>query len=127
MIKPESCYSTYPMFSEIKEVYLSADYKKAELTTPETDSTDVIVQMENGDKHVASFFTYDYIKNWKLKEKDSKENLHGKFFWVPNMIIIDNCNKENIIKIIRHLIDEGDFKLVFRLLSAPGLTTKPND
>lgn len=105
------------MVSKIKEVYLSADYEKTALTSSKTDSTDVIIQMENGDKHVASFFTYDFISEWKLKEKNSDENFHGKFFWAPNMIIVDNCRKDNIINIVQHLIDEGDFKEVFKKIN----------
>ena len=106
------------MVTKIQEVYLSSDYQKAYLTSPLTDSTDVIVLMQNGERYVASFFTYEYVKHWKIKEKDSEEDLYGQYFWAPNMIIVDDCSKENITKVIHHLIDEGDFKLVFKLISS---------
>lgn len=105
------------MVPKIKEVYLSADYTKTALTSSEADSTDVIIQLENGDKLVASFFTYDFIGDWKVNEEDSDENFHGKYFWAPNMIIVDDCSKENILAIIQHLIDEGDFKDVFKKIN----------
>jgi len=72
--------------------------------------------MNNGDKHVASFFSYEYVKAWEARQKDSKENLHGRLFWVPNMVVVNKCTKESIVEIVQHLIDEGDFKTAFRLL-----------
>jgi len=106
------------MFTEIKKLYLSSDYEQGKIA-PDLDSTDVIIQMNNGDKHVASFFSYDYIANWEANQKDTSENLNGKFFWAPNMVIVDKCTKENIKEIVKYLIDEGDFRSVFKLLTKP--------
>ena len=105
------------MCTNISEVYLSSDYQKSDNVDQKVSLTDVIVELKNGERHIASFFTYDYVEQWKVKHKDSKEFFYGKYFWVPNMIIVDNCAKENIIKTVQHLIDEGDFRWVFKLIT----------
>jgi len=104
------------MLTEIKKLYLSADYETTDSSSADIESTDVIVLMSNGDKRAASFFSYEYIKAWEARQKDAEENLNGRLFWVPNMVIVDKCTKESIIEIVQHLIDEGDFKTAFRLL-----------
>lgn len=104
------------MLTEIKKLYLSSDFEHGRLK-PDLDSTDVIVQLSNGEKHAASFFSYAYVANWKITQKAASENFNGKIFWVPNMVIVDQCTKENIVAIIQYLIDEGDFRKAFRLLN----------
>jgi hypothetical protein len=104
------------MCAKIQEVYLSSDYQSTLFVPPQTDSTDVIVHLQNGEKYIASFFTYAFFSQWKLNQKDAKEELYGKYFWAPNMLVVDDCKKENIIKIVQHLIDEGDFRFVFKKL-----------
>lgn len=104
------------MFTEIKEVYLSRDYANPELVENQSDTTDVIIQMKNGEKYAASFFSYEFIQTWKHSQKDSDDFLNGKYFWVPNMVIVDAIDKQNILLIIQHMIDEGDFNSIFKKL-----------
>ena len=86
------------------------------------DNTDVIVHIEEEDsygikwimKYVATFFTYNSIFKMKTDHHKSGEYLKGKYFFFKNMVLIDNCSKENIKEVVNHLIEEGDFKEVFK-------------
>ncbi len=86
------------------------------------DNTDVIVTIEEEDnynmkrtiKYVATFFTYSNIIEMQTKHHKSGEYLNGKYFFFKNMVLIDNCSKETINEVVNNLIDEGDFREVFR-------------
>lgn len=106
------------MCTKIKSIYLSADEQGSEDISQKTDLTDVIVCMENGEKMVASFFTYQYLANWRKNQQHAVENMYGKYFWAPNMLLVDDCSLENINRVIQHLIEEGDFSLIFKRISA---------
>jgi len=85
-------------------------------------NTDVIVLIEQEDNHcnlvavkyVATFFTYDNIEELKAIHHKSGEYLNGKYFFFKNMVLINNCSKNNITEVVNHLIEEGDFSEVFR-------------
>ncbi|MEM8910113.1 MAG: hypothetical protein AAGD05_19840 [Bacteroidota bacterium] len=109
---------TEQMSAQIQEVYLSSDFPEANKKVAKIDATDVIVQMKNGEKHIASFFSYQYITDWKAQQTEVKDFLYGKYFWVPNMVIVDACTRENILEIVQYLIDEGDFPLVFKPINS---------
>lgn len=75
--------------------------------------TDVIIEFENNDRWVASFFTYNYISTLVEKNKHTGECLYGKYFWSSDMILIDETSRERIEEVIRYLINEGDFEYIF--------------
>lgn len=88
------------------------------------DITDVLVHLEEEDrygikrikKYIATFFTYNSIFEMKTDHYKSGEYLQGKYFFFKHMVLIDNCSKESINKVVNHLIDEGDFNDVFNSL-----------
>ena len=79
-------------------------------------NTDVIVQFYSGKKYIASFFTFQNLEMIREENLKSEAFLNGKYFWTKNMLLIDNCSKKNITKVIDHLIIEGDFTTVFKKL-----------
>lgn len=86
------------------------------------DNTDVLVHIEEEDnygikrtvKYVATFFTYSNIFELQAEHHRSGEYLNGKYFFFKNMVIIDNCSKESITNVVNNLIEEGDFKDIFK-------------
>jgi len=71
---------------------------------------------ENGEKYVASFFTYDYIRAQQLQNRKAGKSLNGKYFWVRGMILIEKCSSDQIMDVVKDLILEGDFEAAFQLL-----------
>ncbi|WP_299888814.1 hypothetical protein [uncultured Lacinutrix sp.] len=105
--------------NKIKSVWIETEEKGPIIggTTEINDNSDVIVTFENGDKYVATFFTYENI-NW-LRQKNQKtgECLNGKYFFVTDLILIEKLNREEILKIINHLIDEDEFFKAFNKIN----------
>jgi hypothetical protein len=42
--------------------------------------------------------------------------MDGLYFWDKNMVIVEECTSSMIEKIVRHMIDEGEFQEAFKLL-----------
>ena len=78
-------------------------------------NSDIIVTFENGDKWVATFFTYQNIKSLVEKNKVSGECLAGKYLWAADMLLVDELSRDCVETIIKHLIeeDDGGFEVVF--------------
>lgn len=78
------------------------------------DYLDVIVELENDHKYVASFFTFDYVNRLCYESKGNGEFLNGQFFWAKNMLLIQECSSVKIQEVVEFLMEEGDFFDVFR-------------
>lgn len=113
------------MCIKIIDLFLSAELRNENgISDFNNYNTDVIALIEEDDdygkkrriKYVAAFFTYNNIFEMKTKHHKSGEYLNGKYFFFKNMVIIDDCSKENINEVVNHLIEEGDFKDVFKRL-----------
>ena len=102
---------------QIEDLYLSIEKESNDGFDASNENTDVIVVLDNGQKYIASFFTYSNISKLKLEHKKTGEYLSGKYFRVDNMVLIENCSKENIEEVVQYLIDEGDFEYVFRKIT----------
>ena len=97
----------------IKEIYIAAEnWEKGEWNY-EDDNTDVIVTLDNNRKYVATFFTYKNIVSLRQKNKKTGECFRGKYFWASDMILIDNCSRNSIEEVIKHLIIEDEFHQTF--------------
>jgi hypothetical protein len=53
------------------------------------DNSDAIVTFNNGEKYVATFFTYENIEWIRRKNKKTGECLNGKYFFATDLILID--------------------------------------
>lgn len=101
---------------EILKIHLSANRQGDEHITHDDDSTDVIVYLENGETYSSSFFSYKNIETIKSENKKTGEYLNGKYFWVEGMVLVDDITMETVKEVIQNLIDEGDFRKVFKKL-----------
>ncbi len=88
----------------VKQVFLSNFFNQ-----DDEDNTDVIVELNNGEKYIASFFSYDQVNQLKLKNKALGDYLSGTYFFVKNLVLVENCTEKLIKKVVQDLIDEGDF------------------
>lgn len=95
-----------------EQIFLSNKVFPKNIEGEQQTSTDVIVQLQDGKKYVASFFTFLQIEKQRAQAK-KEDFLGGKYFWEKNMILIDSCNENNIKLVVNHLLEEGDFLDVF--------------
>ena len=71
------------------------------------------VNLSNGTRWVASFFTYESIRKLTEKNEQTGENLSGKYFWSSDMILVDEVSRERIEELVEHFLVEGDLYSLF--------------
>lgn len=96
------------------EIWIEAE----EWATGEWDihngNTDVIVEFEDNKRWIASFYTYSNIVSLVEKNKQNDECMNVKYFWSRDMILVDEISRERIEEVIKHLLDQGNFKSILR-------------
>ncbi|GAL76794.1 hypothetical protein JCM19275_2130 [Nonlabens ulvanivorans] len=97
--------------SDIKNIWIGSEEKGTiqDGTSETNDNSDVIVTFENGERYIATFFTYQNIDWLRQKNQKTGECLNGKYFFATDLILIDKLNREEIINVVNHLIKEDDF------------------
>ena len=98
----------------IDKIYLSQDYDQTEVTDYTNHNTDVVVLLASGKKYIATFFTYQNIKQLQLQNKESGAFLSGKYFWTNNMLLIDECSLESVSTVVEELLEEGEFHNILK-------------
>lgn len=101
---------------EIERIFLTDEFDPESETEEYKISTDAIIQFNSGDKYIASFITFEGIDKIRLYNQQKGLFLNGKYFWMNHMLLIDKCSVESIRTVVRHLLDEGNFLLVFEKL-----------
>jgi hypothetical protein len=93
-------------------VWIEAEQWSNGLDALEANS-DVVVELEDGSRWVATFFTFKNIDSLVKKNRSTGECLHGKYFWASDMILVDEISRNRIIEVIDDLIQDGSFSRVF--------------
>ncbi len=83
---------------------------------PDDDNTDVIVTWDDGSRWLASFISYQNVQTLTEKNKKTGECLSGAYFWMSDMILIDEVSRHRIEDIIHDLIRVGYFESAFTQL-----------
>lgn len=99
--------------TNIKNIWIAAEGWVDGEWNHENDNTDVIVTLINGEKYVASFFTYSNIAKLTSKNKGTGENLNGKYFWSSDIIMIDKCSRKDIEQVIDELFKQEELTSIF--------------
>lgn len=105
------------MKKKVLRIYLSSESEIQKKQNHNDLHTDVIIELTSGEKYVASFFTYKNMETLKSIHQQKGDFLYGKYFWVKGMLMVENCNRENIELVVNDLLDEGDFDRVFRKIN----------
>jgi hypothetical protein len=93
--------------------------------TPDDDNTDVIVTFSDASRWVATFLSYTNIHTLTEKNRRTGECLAGAYFWASDMILIDEVSRPRIEEVVQHLIQEGEFEVIFTRL--PPVDPAEND
>ncbi|HEY8601123.1 MAG TPA: hypothetical protein VIL85_22010 [Thermomicrobiales bacterium] len=81
---------------------------------PLDDHRGVTVTFADGIPWRAIFYSYANIAREAERNRTSGENLHGRFFWEPDMILVDEVSRERIEEVVAHLIATGEFAAIFQ-------------
>ena len=80
---------------------------------PIDSNTDVIVHLDDGSRWMATFVSYKNVATLTQKDKQTGESLSGAYFWVSDMILIDETSRKRIEEVIEHLMEEDYFYMIF--------------
>ena len=81
--------------------------------TPADDNSDVIVTFQNGERWVATFFSYQNILSLREKNRETGECLGGKYFCATDMILADEVSRERIEEVVAEMLDQKEFDTYF--------------
>ena len=100
---------------KIKHIQIESETKGPIIGGEEyvNDNSDVHVEFENGEKYVATFFTYRNIEWLKQKNLKTGECLGGKYFWSSDMIMVERTDRQTIELVINELLTNEEFKSIF--------------
>ena len=72
------------------------------------DNVDVEIELADGRRYSATFFTLQNIHSLMEKNKTTGECAGGIYMWSSNMILVDNLRQETIRRTIVGLLEEGE-------------------
>jgi hypothetical protein len=81
--------------------------------TPANGNSDVMVTFENGERWVATFFSYQNILSLREKNRDTGECLGGKYFCATDMILVDEVSRERIEEVVAEMLGQEEFATYF--------------
>lgn len=102
------------MNGSIKKISLTAAYLSDALIDYQDLNTDVIVQFQNGDEYVATFFSVKNLERIIQEHKKSSDYLSEEYYRILNAVLVDDLSTTRLMSVIEHMIIEGDFQLVFK-------------
>ena len=97
----------------IRHIYSSAWEEGVDDAGAAIGPADVVVCLTNGEKFVASFFSYDQIAELRRVHQASGEFLHGAYFWSKHLVLVENCGPPFVRRVVEHLLEEGELAEVF--------------
>ena len=72
------------------------------------DNVDVEIELSDGNRYSATFFTLMNIQSLMKKNKLTGECAGGIYLWSSNMILVENLHLETIERTIAGLVQEGE-------------------
>ncbi len=105
------------MGKEVERIFMTNEFHPDAIVDDFDTNTDVIVQLKTGEKYIASFITYQNVERTRKENLESGDFIKGKYFWKKQMVLIEDCKKETIGEVVKHLLEEGDFDAVFKKIT----------
>ncbi len=98
----------------ITDIVLTAEKLKNEPLDYDDLNTDVIVQFDNGDKYIATFFSHKSLVDMFEMDMKSGDFYLDQYYNILNMVLVRDFNNGDLHAIIENMIAEGDFQLIFK-------------
>jgi hypothetical protein len=81
--------------------------------TPADDATDVVVTFADGARWVASFVSYAHVATLVQRNRESGENLGGRYLWASDLVLIDSTERAAVEAVVGDLLHDGGFASAF--------------
>jgi hypothetical protein len=94
-------------------VELETEFWEKESWTSQDCNSGAWVKFENGERWVATFFSYQNISSLRKKNQKTGECLNGKYFCATDMILIDEISRNSIETVIEEMIKQNEFEIYF--------------
>ena len=101
------------MKQSVSQIWIEAEEWADGEWNIDDDNSDVIVTLANGEKWIATFFTYKNIMRLKEGHRTTGECLDGIYFWASDMILIDELTRDKIERVVKELIATENFMTAF--------------
>ena len=101
------------MKQSVSQIWIEAEEWADGEWNIDDDNSDVIVTLANGEKWIATFFTYKNIMTLKEGHRTTGECLDGIYFWASDMILIDELTRDKIERVVKELIATENFMTAF--------------
>jgi hypothetical protein len=72
-----------------------------------------MVTFENGERWVATFFSYQNILSLREKNRETGECLGGKYFCATDMILVDEVSRKRIEEVVSEMLGLKEFATYF--------------
>jgi hypothetical protein len=100
----------------ITDIVLTAALQEQTEIDYEDLNTDVIVNFDNGDQYIATFFSHKSLKNMFKNDMLTGEFFSSNYYRVLNAVLVKDFNNGDLLPVIEYMIAEGDFQLIFKKL-----------
>lgn len=80
---------------------------------PGDEASDVVVTFADGRRWVASFVAYGHVATLVERNRESGENLAGRYLWASDLVLIDAIRRDSIEAVVADLIADGGFESAF--------------
>ena len=94
-------------------LWIEAEQWPDGMWAPADANSDVIVTFENGERWVATFFSYQNILSLAEKNRETGECLSGKYFCATDMILADEVSRARIEEVVAEMLDRKEFATFF--------------
>lgn len=106
---------------QLYSIWIEAEAWAPGQWTPIDGNSDAMVTFENGERWVASFFSYRNILSLAHKNVETGECLGGKYFVATDMILVDEVSRRRIEEVVADLLESDGFRTYFtRCAGGPG-------
>lgn len=111
----ESCWPSIRM--ELKgqpySIWIEAEVWAPGQWIPIDANSDAMVTFENGERWVATFFSYRNILSLAGKNVETGEYLGGKYLVATDMILVDEVSRQRIEEVVADLLESDGFRVHF--------------
>src|SRR5688572_13388045 len=94
-------------------IWIEAEAWTPDQWAPADANSDAIVTFENGERWVATFFSYGNILSLAEKHRQTGEQLGGAYFVATDMILVDEVTRPRLEEVVADLLVHDDFSTYF--------------
>lgn len=102
------------MTAGVSKVLITAEFTDDQPPDYSDVNSDVIVEFDNGDQYVATFYSLKNLEKMINELKNDNGITSAPFYKLLNIVLVKDFNNGDLLPVIDEMIAEGDFQLIFR-------------